>query len=686
MGLRGRLALFFVAITVVPLAVAVVALRLQIDRQLEQRATSELSSAREASMSIVAAQRARAGDMATDLVMRQVGPVLAGRDPGAAQRWLDSHLGAEFPDRADFVFLLDAEGRPLAMHSDGAGPVPDAAAVTNSALTRQVLPNALLEIREVRGAVGQGPEGPLGWVITGLRIDQPLLERLVIGEGLAVVGGGRVLAIDGAEPADLSLATLGEEGEVTSALLGDRQVLLTAANLSGAAENGRGPRLVVWADPSGDSPALVIALLVLLPSTVAAAVFGWLLASAIVGPIRRAAAVARAVAGGDLTRQLEPSGGRELEDLATSLNTMSAELSARLEELGRSRDQLRQSLSRLGQTLSSSLDLNRTLAVVVDTAIDTFEADHGVLMLFTPERDALYVKVGRHVPDDLPRLRVDEGIAGYVARNAVSVRLPGDATAPPAAPGELHGPQQIVAPLLGRGKVLGVLSLTRDTHERPFSADDLDAVETFASQASGAIENVMLHHEARRLSVTDPLTGLWNFRYLQLQADRELESSERFERPMSLLIADLDLFKNINDEYGHQVGDEVLIEVAARLRDATRVPDVVARYGGEEFVVLLPGTDRDGALATAERIRSAISGVPVATTSRIGGGGALDLRITCSVGTATFPHDGATIASLLRNADAAMYNAKRAGRNRVEASSAEAAAPARKGGRSKRSG
>ena len=343
---------------------------------------------------------------------------------------------------------------------------------------------------------------------------------------------------------------------------------------------------------------------------------------------------------------------------------------------------MRTSLSRLGQTLSSSLDLNRTLAVVVETAMDTFEAERGALLLFTPERDALYVKVGRNVPEGVGPLRVDEGVAGFVARTGTALRLPADASlAPPPADGELVGAQQITVPLLGRGRVLGVLSLTRDDAEGAFSPDDLDAIQTFAGQASGAIENVMLHHEARRLSVTDALTGLWNFRYLQLQSERELESSERFERPMSMLIADLDHFKEVNDQYGHAVGDEVLIEVAARLRDATRVPDVVARYGGEEFVVLLPGTDAEGAAATAERIRAAVAGVPIATSALGPDGHPLELRVTCSVGVATYPSDGTAVAALLRNADAAMYTAKRGGRNRVEIAAGQTAPAPRSRGR-----
>ncbi|MDQ3974590.1 MAG: sensor domain-containing diguanylate cyclase, partial [Actinomycetota bacterium] len=233
--------------------------------------------------------------------------------------------------------------------------------------------------------------------------------------------------------------------------------------------------------------------------------------------------------------------------------------------------------------------------------------------------------------------------------------------APEAAPGEPVAVHQLAVPMLGRGQVIGVLSLLRDDAGRPFSKDDLDTLGTFAVQASVATENVMLHREAQRLSVTDPLTGLWNFRYFQLQADRELESATRFQRPLSLAIIDIDHFKPINDRYGHQVGDEVLVELARRIRDSTRVPDVVARYGGEEFVVLLPGTDLDGALSTAERIRLAVVGSPVTVSHSV----TTSLAVSCSAGVAEFPRHGRTVAGLVRNADAAMYSAKRQGRNRV---------------------
>jgi two-component system, cell cycle response regulator len=343
----------------------------------------------------------------------------------------------------------------------------------------------------------------------------------------------------------------------------------------------------------------------------------------------------------------------------------------RLGRLGPTHDELRGSLSRLGQTLSSSLDLERTLAVVVETAMDTLAADRAVLMLLTPERDALYPKIGRGVGTTVPRMRLGQGLAGWVAQTGTGLRLPADAElAPPRCPDEPAGRHQLLVPMPGQGRhVIGVLSLIRSDEARPFTQDDLDTIMNFAAQASVAIENVVLHREAQRLSVTDPLTGLWNLRYLQIQADRELEGAMRSKRPLSLAIIDVDHFKDVNDRLGHQAGDKVLAEVARRIRDSTRVPDVVARYGGEEFIVLLPDTDLAGALATAERIREAVAAAPVTVVTN--NGPTEPLFVTCSVGVSSFPVHGQTLACLLQVGDAALYAAKAQGRNRIVGATSE---------------
>ncbi|MPZ74047.1 MAG: diguanylate cyclase [Nitriliruptorales bacterium] len=661
MGLRARLALFFIAITVIPLAVAVIVLQLQLSERLDNVAQRELIASAAASRTAADAFRARAADLATDVAETNAARVLTSGDAAAAERVVTRRLRAP-NDRAQILVMADSDGRILGSHfaaprfADGrSGTVPSDEELAAALKGGEDITGALLEVREVM----RPSRRRLGWVAAGIWADQGLLERLPYPGGGAVVVDGEVLAASDPAVAEGSADDLPAPGEIAQLRLAGTSVKATTVALG----DEDGARLLLWhtAAPPLRLPGALLGLLV--PAVLLAAAVGWVLASGVVAPVERAARVARSVAAGDLDQTLEPSGGRELGALAGALNTMSAELRERLAQLEASRDQLRQSLSRLGQTLSSSLDLDRTLAVVVETAIETLSANRGLLWLFTPERDALYVKVGRGVGQTVARLPVGSGLAGHVARVGVAFRIPADGDSVPfPSDDEPSAPHKLAVPMVGRGRVLGVLTILGDDPERPFSQDDLDTLRSFAAQASVAMENVMLHREAQRLSVTDPLTVLWNFRYFQLQADREMESAARFERPLSLLIIDLDHFKTVNDRFGHQVGDDVLVEVARRIQAATRVPDVVARYGGEEFVVLLPGTGLAGAVSTSERIRAAVSASKVTiTTAR----DVAPLSVTCSIGVAEHPRHGTTVAGLLRSADAAMYLAKTQGRDRV---------------------
>ena len=661
MGLRARLAAFFVVITVLPSVLLVLAQQSQIDASLAERADLDLTALRGSTVALAAVQRDRAGDLATDLVVRGAGERLRGT-PEEAQAWLTEQVGDAVGARADAVVLADAAGTPVASATAPAAFSESIVPPSPLDLARATVdgvppPGALVEVRRVESALPDGSTIPVGAVVTAVWMDAPFLLSLQPGDGAALVQDGTVLAAVGASAPQVPTAQLPTDG-VTAARLGSEPVRLTAAALGDG-----GASLVVWARAGGGGGPTRFSLSVLAISVLVAALLGMVLASSVVAPVRRAADVARAVAAGDLRQELPARGGRELADLAIALNTMSAELAARLAELSRSRDELRRSLARLGQTLSSSLDLERTLAVVVETAMDTLGAERAALYLLTPERDALYVKVGRSIGERPVRVALGEGIVGAVAADGRPIVLPSvDGSVPRPVTGEPSAAAEIAIPLRGRGRIIGVLALLRDDAARPFSGDDVDTIRSFASQASVAMENVLLHQEAQRLSVTDALTGLWNFRYFQQQAERELESAGRFARAVSLVILDIDHFKQVNDVHGHQVGDEVLVEVARRIRDSTRVPDVVARYGGEEFVVLLPGTDAKGGVVSAERIRAAVGEEPVPIRST---GGEDSLSVTISAGVATFPRNGKTVAGLLRNADAAMYTAKSRGRNRV---------------------
>jgi two-component system cell cycle response regulator len=158
--------------------------------------------------------------------------------------------------------------------------------------------------------------------------------------------------------------------------------------------------------------------------------------------------------------------------------------------------------------------------------------------------------------------------------------------------GEPAATTQVSVPLLAQGRVLGVLSLYDREDGEPFTLADADALTAFAVQAAVAIENVQLHAEAERLSVTDPLTGAWNYRYFKRRFEQEIERSRRFGRVLALLMLDID-FKSVNDRFGHQRGDQVLVELARRVSGSVRDIDTFARYGGEAlYEAKLQGRDR----------------------------------------------------------------------------------------------
>jgi two-component system cell cycle response regulator len=285
------------------------------------------------------------------------------------------------------------------------------------------------------------------------------------------------------------------------------------------------------------------------------------------------------------------------------------------------------------------------------------------VLMFSPARDELVLEVSRGVaergvPEGL-RLPVGRGVTGRVGQTGdVAMGRIGDGPGQlRACPGEPSGGSVIAVPLKSSGTVIGVLDLFDRLDADTFDERDLATIRTFASQATVAIDNVLRHEEAQRLSITDGLTGLWNYRYFTMTIGKEIERSARFGRPLALLMLDLDRFKDVNDGYGHQRGDAVLVELAARVRGQVRDVDTVARYGGEEIVVILPETDEDGARQTAERICDAVRRRPFGEP----GEGAIE--VTVSIGAAVFPTHGASSSTLLRRADEALYEAKDAGRD-----------------------
>ncbi|MDW7710110.1 MAG: sensor domain-containing diguanylate cyclase [Deferrisomatales bacterium] len=220
-------------------------------------------------------------------------------------------------------------------------------------------------------------------------------------------------------------------------------------------------------------------------------------------------------------------------------------------------------------------------------------------------------------------------------------------------------------PIVLEGRTAGVLNLADKKGGEPFSERDLHLLQAMAAQATIAMERSTYYAqsvELRKISITDPLTGLLNRRYFQERLTEEAERAIRHGHSLSLVLLDIDYFKVYNDANGHPAGDRALVLAGRALRASIRAIDVVSRFGGEEFAVILPETPVDGALEIAERIRKEIEGL------YFPGEEALPLgRLTISLGVAGLPEDAQDLKSLVQRADRALYLAKAQGRNRVVA-------------------
>lgn len=220
-------------------------------------------------------------------------------------------------------------------------------------------------------------------------------------------------------------------------------------------------------------------------------------------------------------------------------------------------------------------------------------------------------------------------------------------------------------PMMAQGETLGLVYLRfppgqvadPDTAKQAAARQALGV--TLSEQLALALANLMLRDTLRQQSIRDPLTGLFNRRYLEESMQRELARAERKAAPLALIMLDVDQFKQFNDTFGHEAGDLVLREIGLSLKGYVRGGDIACRYGGEEFTVLMPETTLATAQQRAEKLREAVRRLQLQQSGQMLGG------ITVSLGVAVFPEHGSTLEMLLRAADVALYEAKRAGRDQI---------------------
>lgn len=346
-----------------------------------------------------------------------------------------------------------------------------------------------------------------------------------------------------------------------------------------------------------------------------------------------------------------------LEQKNREIERVNRDLKEHLKDLG--------ALYQLNQAMTSTLDQSTLFERMFQVLRDLTHCSRLVLLLYNPGSEELEIRKSHGIPAEVLdgiAFRLDEGITGIAARSQELVYVP-DVTKDLRSlnyKGRTNSKGSLAClPLVIKQRLVGILNLHKDDLDA-FSEQELKLIQAIGNQAAIAIENAQLYEKTRDLSNTDELTALANRRHFQGILKREVDQAKRYSTTFSLIMVDVDHFKQYNDTHGHLAGDLVLKRVANLLLQNTRGIDLVARFGGEEFVILLPRTDEKGALATAEKLRQCVHDevmTGMAESQPLG-------RITLSLGIAIYPLHSKDVFDLLNMADQALYQAKSEGRNR----------------------
>jgi diguanylate cyclase (GGDEF)-like protein len=335
-----------------------------------------------------------------------------------------------------------------------------------------------------------------------------------------------------------------------------------------------------------------------------------------------------------------------------------ADRKRQLQELGLFHD--------VAKALTSSLNLDSILQTIMEKMAAYFRPDTWSLLMVDEEKGELYFAIA--VGDAAEalksvRLKLGEGIAGWVAQNGESLLVPDVYTDPRFAKriDEMTKWQTrsiICIPLKSKHRVLGVIQLINVDMEG-FGGNEMLLLQALADYAAIAIDNARAVEKIQELTITDDCTGLYNARHLYKTLEAEVYRSTRFGYEFSILFLDLDHFKTVNDTHGHLIGSRLLAEIGYAIKAHLRLIDYAFRYGGDEFVVLLPQTSKEAALVVARRLRDVFRKEAWLKSE------GLNLNIRASMGVATFPEDAKSAHEIIRQADEMMYAVKNTTRDNV---------------------
>ena len=357
----------------------------------------------------------------------------------------------------------------------------------------------------------------------------------------------------------------------------------------------------------------------------------------------------------------------QLADTNTRLQEEMAERSAARKELDRQYERMMEDLrirseratmlAKMGELLQSCVDLKEVLAAALGFAPRIFPATRGAMALLNDARNLAEV-AGSWTGCQIPATDFEPVECWALRTGHPHFVTAGDLTAPCAHASGVKN-TYLCIPILAQGETLGILHLQATDEAPQIDPSELSFKTTFAAQVGLSIANIRLREALRTQSVRDALTGLYNRRYLEETLEREIRRAARAAQSLGVLMIDLDHFKKFNDTYGHDAGDVVLRETGASLTKGIRAEDFVCRFGGEEFVVILPTADPETSRARAERLRSKMRELTIMYQGKSLG------MVTISVGVAAFPAHGTSPKELMAAADAALYEAKRGGRDQV---------------------